>query len=147
MSLMAVLVVGYIAYTRIPLGLLPEGLEGQWIHVSIPYRNAGPVEVEQKITRPLEEALATVPRIDQMRSSSYSSNANAHLRFRPHTNMKEAYAQVRDRMDRLMTLGIQAGGMIRLQQNHPAVVVQVGETSVALDKEICNEIYVLPLEK
>ncbi|TDI32795.1 MAG: DtxR family transcriptional regulator [Acidobacteria bacterium] len=51
------------------------------------------------------------------------------------------------RMDRLMTLGIQAGGMIRLQQNHPAVVVQVGETSVALDKEICNEIYVLPLEK
>lgn len=51
------------------------------------------------------------------------------------------------RMDRLMTLGIQAGGMIRLQQNHPAVVVQVGETSVALDKEICKEIYVLPLEK
>ncbi|MCZ6833410.1 MAG: metal-dependent transcriptional regulator [Acidobacteria bacterium] len=51
------------------------------------------------------------------------------------------------RMDRLLTLGIQAGGVIRLQQNHPSVVVQVGETSVALDREICNEIFVLPLEK
>lgn len=51
------------------------------------------------------------------------------------------------RLDRLLTLGIQAGGMIRLQQNHPSVVVQVGETSVALDREICNEIFVLPLER
>jgi DtxR family Mn-dependent transcriptional regulator len=51
------------------------------------------------------------------------------------------------RMDRLQTLGIQAGGVIRLQQNHPSVVVQVGETSVALDREICNEIFVLPLER
>jgi len=51
------------------------------------------------------------------------------------------------RLDRLQTLGIQAGGLIRLQQNHPSVVVQVGETSVALDREICNEIFVLPLER
>jgi len=103
MSLMAVLVVGSIAYTRIPLELLPQGLEGQWMNVSVPYRNAGPVEVEQKITRPLEEALATVPRIDRLRTSSNASNANASIRFKPHTDMKEAYAQVRDRMERLMT--------------------------------------------
>jgi DtxR family Mn-dependent transcriptional regulator len=50
------------------------------------------------------------------------------------------------RIDRLLTLGIQAGGEIRLQQNHPSVVVQVGETSVALDREICSEIFVMPLE-
>ena len=40
-----------------------------------------------------------------------------------------------------------AGGEIRLQQNHPSVVVQVGETTVALDREICSEIFVLPLER
>ena len=50
------------------------------------------------------------------------------------------------RLDRLLTLGIRAGGVLRLQQNHPSVVVQVGETTVALDREICSEIYVLPLE-
>ena len=103
MLLVAVLVVGSIAYTRIPLGLLPLGLEGQWIHVTVPYRNAGPEEVEPKITRPLEEALATVPRIDRLRTGSYGSSANANIRFKPHTDMKEAYAQVRDRMERLMT--------------------------------------------
>jgi DtxR family Mn-dependent transcriptional regulator len=51
------------------------------------------------------------------------------------------------RIDRLLTLGIQAGGEIRLQQNHPSVVVQVGETTVALDREICREIFVMPLER
>ena len=51
------------------------------------------------------------------------------------------------RIDRLLTLGIQAGGEIRLQQSHPSVVVQVGETTVALDREICSEIFVLPLER
>ncbi|MFQ5668891.1 MAG: metal-dependent transcriptional regulator [Acidobacteriota bacterium] len=51
------------------------------------------------------------------------------------------------RLDRLVTLGLEPGGRVRLQQNHPAVIVQIGETSVALDREICGEIYVLPLEQ
>jgi DtxR family Mn-dependent transcriptional regulator len=50
------------------------------------------------------------------------------------------------RLDRLLTLGIQTGGVVRLQQSRPSVVLQVGETSVALDREICREIFVLPLE-
>ncbi len=50
------------------------------------------------------------------------------------------------RLDRLLTLGIQTGGVVRLQQTRPSVVLQVGQTSVALDREICREIFVLPLE-
>ncbi|MFQ5767153.1 MAG: FeoA domain-containing protein [Acidobacteriota bacterium] len=42
-------------------------------------------------------------------------------------------------------MGLHPGGVVRLQQNRPSVVLEVGETSVALDREICREIYVLPL--
>jgi DtxR family Mn-dependent transcriptional regulator len=51
------------------------------------------------------------------------------------------------RLDRLLTLGLQPGGVVRLQQSHPSVVVQAGETTLALDAAICRDIFVLPLER
>jgi len=50
------------------------------------------------------------------------------------------------RLDRLQALGIRPGGEVRLRQNRPSVVIQVGETTVALDIEVCREIFVRPLE-
>ena len=51
------------------------------------------------------------------------------------------------RLDRLVTLGILPGGVVRLRQKRPSVVLEAGETAVALDAEICREIFVLPLER
>ena len=46
MSLVSLLVVGYIAYTRIPLMLIPEGLDFPQLFVWTAYPNAGAVEVD-----------------------------------------------------------------------------------------------------
>ena len=102
MMLLALLVVGSIAYVRIPLGLLPSGLEGRWLHVWIPYANATATEVEEKIARPLEEAFATLSGSDRVHTSSRRDGCTANLQFLAQTDMQEAYAQVRDRLDRLM---------------------------------------------
>ena len=102
MALLALLVVGTIAYLRIPLGLVPAGLEGNSLNVWIPYPNATAVEVEEKIARPVEEILATIPGIDKTSTSSQSNGCSANIRFRSDTDMQEAYAQVRDRMDRVV---------------------------------------------
>ena len=45
------------------------------------------------------------------------------------------------RLDRLQSLGIAPGAKIRLHQKKPAVVVQVDETTVALDPDIAEEIF------
>ena len=50
------------------------------------------------------------------------------------------------RLDRLQALGIRPGGTVRLRQSRPSIVVQVGETAVALDREVTGEIFVRPLE-
>jgi DtxR family Mn-dependent transcriptional regulator len=47
-----------------------------------------------------------------------------------------------DRMDRLAALGVIPGSEIRLRQRAPSYVVEVGETTIALDPEIAREIYV-----
>jgi DtxR family Mn-dependent transcriptional regulator len=46
------------------------------------------------------------------------------------------------RLDRLGCLGIVPGAEIRLHQRFPAFVIAVGETTVAIDRDIADEIYV-----
>lgn len=46
------------------------------------------------------------------------------------------------RLDKLSTLGIVPGSVVRVHQKRPAFVIQIGETTLALDPEIIKEIYV-----
>jgi HAE1 family hydrophobic/amphiphilic exporter-1 len=102
MVVIATLVVGYVAYTRIPLALFPSGMEGDRLHIWVSYPDASPEEVEEKLTRPMEEAIATVPRVANVRTSANRGGSWANVEFQPRTDMGEAYAALRDRMDRLM---------------------------------------------
>jgi DtxR family transcriptional regulator, Mn-dependent transcriptional regulator len=47
-----------------------------------------------------------------------------------------------DRMDRLAALGVVPGSEIRLHQRAPSYVIEIGETTIALDPEIAGEIFV-----
>jgi DtxR family Mn-dependent transcriptional regulator len=46
------------------------------------------------------------------------------------------------RLDRLSTLGIVPGSIVRMHQKNPSHVIQIGETTLALDREIVKDIYV-----
>jgi DtxR family Mn-dependent transcriptional regulator len=46
------------------------------------------------------------------------------------------------RLSKLNSLGIAAGSIIRLLQRNPSYVIQIDETTVAIDPEIAKEIYV-----
>ena len=102
MAVAALLVVGVVAYTRIPLDLVPGGLEGDRLYVRAGYADASPAEVEREVTRPLEEAIATVPRVGRVISGADRGGAWANVQFLPGTDMHEAYADLRDRIDRAM---------------------------------------------
>ena len=46
------------------------------------------------------------------------------------------------RLDRLSSLGIIPGGVLRLHQKQPTYVIRIGETELALDKDLAKEIFV-----
>lgn len=50
------------------------------------------------------------------------------------------------RLDKLSALGIVPGSIIKLRQKKPSPIIQVGETTVALDPEIIHDVYVKALE-
>ena len=102
MVLLCTLVVGAIAYSRISLQLLPEGLEGTWLSISASYGAlADPLEVETQLTRPIEEMLRTVPGLNEIRSRTNRNNVWISLNFSQKADMKVSYAAVRDRLERV----------------------------------------------
>ena len=50
--------------------------------------------------------------------------------------------RVKDRLEPLCSFGVIPGIVIQLKQRHPAYVIQIGETSIALDESIVREIFV-----
>ena len=49
------------------------------------------------------------------------------------------------RLEQLSGFGIFPDAVVRLLQKRPAAVIQVGETEVAIDTAIAQQIYVRPL--
>ena len=46
------------------------------------------------------------------------------------------------RLDRLGSMGLMPGSAIRLRQRHPSFVLELGETTLAVDEEIARDIFV-----
>jgi len=101
MCLLAMLVVGAVAYSRISVQLMPSGFTPRFLWLDIGYRDATPQETEQQIARPLEEMLRTVKGIKKIRTYSGSWGVGAPLEFQPDADMDLAYNQIVDRLERL----------------------------------------------
>jgi HAE1 family hydrophobic/amphiphilic exporter-1 len=104
MILVAVLVIGAIAYNRIKLDLFPAGFSNPYLGIWIPYIDANPGEIEEQIVKPVEGELKTVKNLKRVFSNSSSRGCWFWLEFSQGTNMDLAYAQVTDRLERARPL-------------------------------------------
>jgi HAE1 family hydrophobic/amphiphilic exporter-1 len=99
-SLLAIIVVGFIAYKNIPIELLPSGFNPPFLGVWVSYPNANPREVEEQIARPVEEQVRTISGVNKVETYSNSNGCWTWLEFSSGTDMDVAYDQLRDRMER-----------------------------------------------
>ncbi|MCP4157902.1 MAG: efflux RND transporter permease subunit [bacterium] len=100
MIFVAILVIGFIAYSKIKLDLLPTGLNVPFMRVYVPYRNANPKEIEEQIAKPMEEELKTTNNVRTLISNSNSNGTAIFMEFAQGSNMDLAYTQVADRVER-----------------------------------------------
>lgn len=98
MVFISMLLFGGLASRLLPLEMFP-GIDIPEIYVNVPYPNASPAEVERLITRPLEEALATVSAIKQLRSFANENSGDVSLQFRWSENISSKSLEVRERID------------------------------------------------
>lgn len=100
-AFIVVVVVGLIAWARIPLQMMPSGFEPPYLWAWVPYPDSTPVETEASVVRPIEEQLSTVPGIKHLNSQAQRDYASFELEFRSSVDMDEAYNAVADRLERV----------------------------------------------
>ncbi len=76
----ACMLVGLIASRLLPLEKFPD-VTFPGMFVEIPYEGSTPEEVERLITRPVEEALATLSGVERMQSTSSENRSQVFLEF------------------------------------------------------------------
>lgn len=80
MTFVAVSLIGIISTWLLPLELFPD-IRFPGLQVSIPYDGSTPAEVEELITRPAEEAIATLSGVRELRSTSSENGAELIVFF------------------------------------------------------------------
>jgi len=102
MVFLALCVLGFIAWARIPLEMMPGRFELNQMWVWVPYADSTPQENQTTLARPIEEQLATIEGLKSISSSSSSGSTSFELTFHRSIGMDSAYNSVVDRMERAM---------------------------------------------
>lgn len=100
MALLALMVLGFVAITKIPLVLQPN-ISFPFLEVYVPYPNASPGQVLESIAKPVEEALATIPGVQRMSSFSGRDSAWINLEFGWGHNVELLRTEIRDKLDQI----------------------------------------------
>ncbi|NCF23072.1 MAG: MMPL family transporter [Gammaproteobacteria bacterium] len=94
----ALALVGLIASRLLPLEKFPD-IEFPGIFIQIPYEGSSPEEIERLITRPVEEALATLSGVERMSSTSTENESRIFLQFDWDQNMGAKGIEARSKVD------------------------------------------------
>jgi HAE1 family hydrophobic/amphiphilic exporter-1 len=95
-----IILIGGISLVRLPVDLLPD-ISQPTITVRVNYTGAGPQEIEELITRPLEQQLSAVSGLEQMNSSSNEGSSQIRMNFTWGHDLNEAMDDIRTRVDRV----------------------------------------------
>jgi len=91
---------GFISLSSLKVELLPD-LSYPTLTVRTEYEGAAPLEIENLISRPAEEALGVVKGLRRLKSISRAGQSDVILEFAWGTDMQQAGLDVRDKMETL----------------------------------------------
>lgn len=101
MVALIVILLGTVSLSRLSIDLMPD-ISYPTLSVSTEYENASPEEVEELITRPIEEAMSAVPGVEEVTSISAEGLSSVRVTFTWGTDLDAAANDIRDHLDRVI---------------------------------------------
>ena len=101
MLCLIVIILGSVSFRRLPIDLMPD-ITYPTLSITTEYENASPEEVEELISRLIEEAMSAVPGVEEVTSVSAEGRSNVRVTFAWGTNLDAAANDIRDRLDRII---------------------------------------------
>ncbi|MBA3298165.1 MAG: efflux RND transporter permease subunit, partial [Acidobacteria bacterium] len=95
-----VILMGWMAFLRLPVDLMPD-VSFPSLTVRVSYAGVGPLEIEELVTRPLEQAMSAEAGLERLESTSSEGSSRVTLNFAWGTDLNEAADDVRNRLDRV----------------------------------------------
>jgi len=99
-AVIAVLVLGVVAYLKMTPDLLPN-MDFPYVMIMTTYPGASPEKVEQEITKPMEQAMATLEHIKEVSSTSAENYSMLLLEFEDSVNMDTIGVDIQGNIDTL----------------------------------------------
>ncbi|AKS40834.1 efflux RND transporter permease subunit [Wenzhouxiangella marina] len=131
MLTLSLMLMGLVSLRLLPLEFFPD-VDFPGMMIEIPYPGSTPEEVERLITRPVEEALATMGGIQRMMSSSSESGAQMFMFFGWDADMTARGVEARDKIDGIRHLlpdDLERVFVRRFTNNsQPAMGLRIGST-------------------
>lgn len=100
MFFLGIVILGIFCTLRMPIDLLPE-ITYPAINISTTYSGAGPEEIEDLITVPVEQAVATVNKVRSITSVSEEGRSRVTVQFDWGLNLDESTNDIRANLDRI----------------------------------------------
>jgi HAE1 family hydrophobic/amphiphilic exporter-1 len=97
MLMFIVILLGFVAFTRLPLDLFPK-MEIPVAIVMIQYPDASPTEIENLVTKPVEQQIATVEKLKTVSSVTTEGMAIIIAQFEDNTDMNFATLDMREKV-------------------------------------------------
>jgi HAE1 family hydrophobic/amphiphilic exporter-1 len=151
MVYLGLILFGLLSWIRLPQELFPNISVPQLLIIT-KYPNAAPEEIENLITKPIEEAVGTVPNLKRVRSVSKEGLSAVKLEFGWGTDMGFAHLAAREKLDRMKDrLPQEAEEAIIKRVNpftHPMLIISVtGKLDLATMTKLSKDIVKKKLEK
>ncbi|MEA2063784.1 MAG: efflux RND transporter permease subunit [Gemmatimonadota bacterium] len=100
MLMVTLVLFGSVAYQRLPIDLLPD-ISYPTLTIRTTYEGAAPEEVENLVSRPIEEAVSVVNKVIQVSSRSRAGVSEVMVEFEWGAQMDFASLDVREKLDRV----------------------------------------------
>jgi HAE1 family hydrophobic/amphiphilic exporter-1 len=95
-----IMLIGAVSLARLPVDLMPD-VSYPSLTVRVQYGGVGPLEMEELVTRPIEQAMAAVAGLERLESTSSEGSSRVTLNLAWGTDLNEAADDVRSRLDRV----------------------------------------------
>lgn len=141
MFVVAVALFGLVSLERMALNLLPE-IAYPALTILTDYEDAAPEEIENLITRPIEEVVGVVGGLTRVESVSRAGQSEVILEFAWQTNMDVATLEVREKLDLLqLSRDVERPVLLRFDPSYdPVMRLQFwGEVSLSRLRYLADE--------
>jgi len=129
-AVIAVLVLGVVAYLRMTPDLLPN-MDFPYVIVITTYPGASPEKVENEITKPMEQAMATLEHIKEVSSTSSENVSTVILEFEEAVNMDTIGVDIQQKINSLSAVWDDMVGVPYIMKINPSMLpVQVAGVSM-----------------